>query len=168
MGTAVWSSQWPTLRVMEGLPVSLGNGLGWSLLQAEIWEQLVFLTSSGSSEEARRQLSRLASLSCVCLVQPHIFCGGLRVPRGILRICFHCWVSERCCSLTLVPAWWSLDLVGTLQPCLYHPLHAGVMTPARGILSFSMLCPRGLVVQLPARVLSRDVTSKFNPASRPT
>lgn len=117
MGTAVWSSQWPTLRVMGGLPVSLGNGLGWPLLQAEIWEQLVVLTSSGSSEDARRRLSRLASLSCVCLAPPHVVCGGLRMPRGILRICLHCWVSEKCCRLTLVPACWSLDFVGTLGPC---------------------------------------------------
>lgn len=67
MVNAVWSSQWPILGVMEGQPASLGTGLGWPLPQVETWEQLALLTGSGSSEEARRQLSRLASLSWCAL-----------------------------------------------------------------------------------------------------
>lgn len=104
------SSSWGTiLMAMEGN--SLG-GLCWrprfgsSLVPHEKWQ------CSGSTGAAFQ-----LGLAVFCVVQCHVFPSRLSVPHGTPRVSFEFCVSEKQCSLTLVPAWWSLGLLETLQPC---------------------------------------------------
>ena len=125
------SGWWPPL------PVALGGVPGWPLLQAEVWGQPALLVRSRCFGEAR------PSRPVGAVPTPHL----PQRPRGAP------WHSQ---DLSSFPGFWEAWQTVSLRPqrsghwvwwqpssCDWNILCARVVTQARGILPFSLLCQGG-------------------------
>lgn len=150
--SSIQPSLWKILRVIKGLPVAMGNGLGCLPLEMGVccssWEMGLLREAVSSAGEAHR----FPVFNATCFTAVWVW----HSPCCFCFLCF--WEAI---SLTLISAWWFLGLLGTPQPCLI-PSSACVVTLACGLVSFSIPFHRRLMAKVPSVILSGNIVPKFN------